>query len=425
MHNKYFFSQPPAPLSEETVRVVKATAPAVAVHAETITRTFYQRMFAGNPEVKQYFNQAHQREGGQQRALAGAICAYAANIEQLEALAPALELIAQKHCSLGIQPEHYPIVGKHLLAAVKEVLGDPVTEEVVSAWGEAYGLLADLLIEREAEIYAEQARAEGGWNGYRPLVVACRERESDVITSFYLRPADQNPLPPFLPGQYITVNISHPATPTSPRNYSLSDRPGLGHYRISVKRESAPAPSAPGGLISNYLHDRVREGDSLQIGPPCGEFTLSPEDAGSSSSTPIVLISGGVGLTPMMSMLKTLAHCGTGAPVYFIHGALNSSTHAFAGEVRQACGERPNIVSHFRYSEPLPDDLREGRCDSTGMIGLELLRELLPTNRCNFYFCGPKPFMNRVYGSLKRWNVPEEMIRYEFFGPKQDLRSAA
>src|SRR4051812_45944216 len=109
-------------------------------------------MFAGDPQVRAFFNAAHQHSGGQQRALAGAICTYAANIDNLGALGPAVELIAQKHCSLNIQPEHYPIVGKHLLVAIKDVLGDAVTDTVLGAWAEAYGFLADVLIGREKAI---------------------------------------------------------------------------------------------------------------------------------------------------------------------------------------------------------------------------------------------------------------------------------
>src|SRR5262245_61846067 len=164
-------------ISHKTIEIVKATAPVVAVHAEAITRRFYSLMFTGDPKTKGYFNPAHQHAGDQQRALAGAICAYAANIDNLAALRPAVELIAQKHCSLGILPEHYPIVGKHLLGAIKDVLGDVASEEVIAAWGEAYGLLAQIFIEREAEIYREQLAATGGWNGYRRFIV---ERKTTV-----------------------------------------------------------------------------------------------------------------------------------------------------------------------------------------------------------------------------------------------------
>src|SRR6056297_1170487 len=157
----------PAMLSEKTIAIVKEITPVVAANAEVITRCFYQRMFAGNPEVKAFFNQAHQHSGGQQRALAGAICAYFSNIDNLPALKPAIELIAQKHCSLGIKAEHYPIVGKHLLGAIQEVMGEAATNEILAAVAEAYQVLADVCIAREAEIYQQQATAVGGWNGYR------------------------------------------------------------------------------------------------------------------------------------------------------------------------------------------------------------------------------------------------------------------
>ena len=409
-------------LSPQTIQIVKATAPAVAPQAEAITRRFYTLMFAGNPEVQAYFNQAHQHSGGQQKALAGAICAYAANIDNLAVLGPAVELIAQKHCSLGIQPEHYPIVGRHLLAAIKDVLGEAATDEVIAAWGEAYGLLAKVCIGREADIYAEQAAAPGGWNGYRPLVVARKQPECEIITSFYLRPADGGALPPFKPGQYITVKVDHPTTPTSPRNYSLSDRPGVEHFRISVKREASPRAGAPGGLISNYLHAHVREGDVLHVGPPCGEFTLDPAQVG---MRPIVLLAGGIGVTPLLSMLKSLAHQRVDVPIHFIHAARNSRVHGLANEVRRIAAEHANIYTHFRYDDPQADDLSCGRCDSVGLVDMALVHALAPTHEAEFYFCGPKPFMSSIYQGLKGHGVDESRIHFEFFGPRQDITAPA
>lgn len=407
-------------LSEQTIAIVKATAPAVISHAESITKRFYSLMFAGNPEVQGFFNQAHQHSGSQQRALAGAICAYAANIDNLTVLGSAVELIAQKHCSLGIQPEHYPIVGKYLLIAVKDVLGDAVTDQVASAWREAYGFLADIFIQREAEIYREQASVPGGWNGFRRFVVERKVPESENVTSFYLVPADGSTPATFKPGQYITVQIDHPARPTSPRNYSLSDRPGLKHYRISVKREDSLSPNAPEGLISNYLHDHVNKGDQLKIGPPCGEFVLDPAKV---SAKPIVLLSGGIGITPILSMLKSLVHQRVQTPVYFIHGARNSRVHALAGEVRHLASECKNLHIHFRYDAPLAGDLQKKSCDSTGIIDTKLLSQLLPNHDAEFYFCGPKPFMVGLYQSLKDWGVDDSRIHFEFFGPKQELIS--
>lgn len=405
-------------LDEQTIRTVKSTAATVAGHAEAITRRFYSLMFAENPEVRSFFNQAHQHSGGQQKALAGAICAYAANIDDLGALGSAVELIAQKHGSLGVKAEHYPIVGKHLLAAIQEVLGGAATDEVLGAWGRAYGFLADLFIARETEIYHAQAAAPGGWSGYRKFVVDRKNIESQVVTSFYLRPADGRPLASFKPGQYITIKIDHPITPTSPRNYSLSDRPDTGYYRISVKREAGLHAGAPAGLISTYLHDHLCSGDPIDVGPPCGEFTL---DRTASATAPIVLASGGIGITPLLSMLKSLAHCRTARRVYFLHAALNSQVHAFADEVRSIAAQAPNIRTHFRYSTPLDDDLREKRCDSIGLIDGRLLDDLRLPPQADYYFCGPKPFMSTFYRELKSRGVDESQMHFEFFGPREDI----
>lgn len=408
-------------LSEATIQLVKATAPVVAQHAEAITRVFYQNMFAGNPEVRVYFNQAHQHSGGQQRALAGAICAYAANIDNLGALGPAVELIAQKHCSLGIRAEHYPIVGKHLLVAIKQVLGDAATDEIIAAWGEAYQFLAQIFIGREQQIYDEQAAAPGGWNGYRRVVVERKVRENDLISSFYLKCADGKPLADFVAGQYLTLKVEHPATPTSPRNYSLSDRPGTGHYRISVKRESGATPQTPGGLISNYLHDHVKEGDVLQIGPPCGEFILDPAKLG---NRPLVLLSGGIGITPVLAMLKSAVHAGVKSPIHFIHAARNSQVHAMREEVTAIAAAAPNVRVHFCYDNPTHDDVAKSRCDSTGFVTRELLDKLSVAADAEYYFCGPKPFMVGVYKALKARGVDASRIHFEFFGPKAELETA-
>jgi len=336
-------------------------------------------------------------------------------------LGPAVEVIAHKHCSLGIQPQHYPIVGRHLLAAIKDVLGDAATGEVLAAWGEAYELLAKICIDREAEMYREQAAGPGGWNGYRSFLVARKQPECEIVTSFYLRPADGGALPPFRPGQYITVKIDHPTTPTSPRNYSLSDRPGLDYFRISVKREPSLRPGGPDGLISNYLHCQVREGDELLIGPPCGEFVLDPAAVG---QRPVVLLAGGVGVTPLLSMLKSLTHSGVDVPIYVIHAARNSRLHPLAGEIREIAGRHAHVATHFRYDAAQDDDLAEGRCDSTGLVDMNLVRQIVPTAEAEFYICGPPPFMSGLYHGLQEWGVNASRIHVEFFGPRQDLVSA-
>ncbi len=409
-------------ISEKSLQIVKATTPAVAANAEQITRRFYELMFSGNPETKAFFNQAHQRSGAQQSALAGAICAYASNIDNLAVLGPAVELIAQKHCSLGIKPEHYPIVGKHLLVAVKDVLGDAVTPEVVAAWAEAYGQLAEVFIQREKQIYHAQATVPGGWNGYRKFVVSRKKPESEIVTSFYLTPEDRQPIASFQPGQYITVRVDHPTVPTSPRNYSLSDRPGLEYYRISVKREPSLQPQAPAGVVSNYLHDSIHEGDVIELGPPCGEFVLKTSRP---ADRPLVFLAGGIGITPLLSMLKSLAHQAVETPVYFIQAARNSIVHALADEVRAVAESTPNVNLHVRYDNPLYDDLKHGRCHSVGFIDRDFLKEVLPTLDADFYFCGPRPFMVNLHRDLRHWGVDLSQIHFEFFGPRQEITESA
>lgn len=408
-------------LTDKTVEIIRAITPAVAAHADQITCKFYQRMFAGNPEVKAYFNQAHQASGQQPAALAGAICAYFANIDNLAVLKPAIELIAQKHCSLNVKPEHYPIVGTHLLDAIKDVMGDAASPEIIAAVAEAYGLLADVCIGRESEIYVEQASMPGGWNGKRDFVVDRKIKENDLVTSFYLHPCDDGPLPDFLPGQYITVHIDHPTTPTSPRNYSLSDRPGVGYFRITVKREAACMGDAPDGLISNYLHDFVDVGDKISVGPPCGEFTIDPRNA---PKRPVVFIAGGIGVTPLLSMAKTLVAEKSPIPIHFIQTARNSSVHAMRAEVESLAQSSANFVSRILYDAPLPGDLENKWCDEVGLVSANLLRNLTPTTDAEYYYCGPKQFMASVDSILSDLGVPASRRHCEFFGPKQSLASA-
>lgn len=408
-------------LSEKTIEIVKTITPAVASQAEVITRRFYERMFQENPEVKAYFNQAHQHTGGQQAALAGAICAYFTHIDDLGALGPAVELIAQKHCSLGIEPEHYPIVGENLLAAIQDVMGEAATDEVIAAVAEAYQLLATICIDRERQIYEQQRTISGGWNGYRTLVVDRKVPECDVVTSFYLRPDDDRPLPDYLPGQYLTVRMEHPVTPTSPRNYSLSDRPGTGYFRISVKREGPLAADAPAGLISGLLHDAVAPGDRLEVGPPCGEFTLDPQGV---DERAIVLLAGGIGVTPLLSMYKALLHANVTTPIYFLQAARNSRTQAFASEIRELAAGKSHVQTLTLYDQPTADDLETGRCDEQGTVSAELLERWTPVESAEYYFCGPKPFMQSIYAALTQLGVEPGRRHYEFFGPKGDLEAA-
>ncbi len=405
-------------LSDKTIAIVKSTAPILQEHGETLTRHFYQRMFTHNPEVAPFFNPANQTAGKQQRALAGAIAAYAANIDNLEVLGGAVELIAQKHASLMIKPEHYPIVGQNLLASIQEVLGEGATDEIIGAWAEAYGFLADIMIGREKQIYSENARKPGGWEGFKDFRIVRKEKESSNITSFYLAAADGAPLPTFKPGQYITVRAMFPQGSTTMRNYSLSDKPGQEWFRISVKREVPPEANTPGGYVSNWLHDKVEVGDTIEIAPPCGEFFL---DVTEKHDRPLVLLAAGVGITPIMSILLAALDAMGNRRIIFIHASLNEDVQAFKSVVDGLEARHPNLRAYHRYSDA---GTRTGNA-STGFVTAELIESLVPERNADYYFCGPQAFMVSVYHDLLKWGLPASQVHFEFFGPRQELGKAA
>ncbi|HCB41577.1 MAG TPA: NO-inducible flavohemoprotein [Pseudomonas sp.] len=389
-------------LSQASKDIIAATLPAVKACASDITGVFYPLMFERYPEVKAFFNQTHQAQGTQRQALANAVVAYAANLDRLEALGDAVALIVQKHVSLGIQPEHYPIVGECLLAAIREVLGAAASDEVLGAWGEAYGQLAGLLIAAEEAEYAGNAARPGGWRGERAFRVVRRERESEVIESFYLQPSDGGALAPFKPGQYIGLVLEIDGQSVR-RNYSLSCRPGLDYYRISVKRE-------PGGLVSGYLHDRVQVGDELLLSAPAGSFVLNDAER------PLVLLSGGVGITPTLSMLRPALE--SGRAVHFLHGALNSRQQAFGNAVAALQQDYPALQVEVVYSAPLAEDAAKAQ----GLFDQQRLAALLPAERdVDVYLLGPKAFMQSCYASLRALGVAADNIRYEFFGPLEAI----
>ncbi|AJY74751.1 NO-inducible flavohemoprotein [Paenibacillus beijingensis] len=407
-------------LNETTIQIIKSTVPVLEVHGTAITKRFYQMMFSSHPELLNIFNHANQKQGRQQTALANAVYAAAVNIDKLEAILPAVKQIAHKHRSLGVKAEHYPIVGQHLLAAIKDVLGDAATEEILQAWADAYGVIADAFIGIEAEMYVQSEQQEGGWADFRAFRVERKVKESDVITSFYLVPEDGRALAAFEPGQYVSVQVDIPGeSNTHIRQYSLSAASGLPYYRISVKREDA-ADGRPAGKVSLYLHEQVQEGGILRLSAPAGSFTLDRED-----KRPVVLIGGGVGLTPMVSMLHTLAQTDPDRQVTFIHAAQNGKVHALRREVEELARANPQLSVHWCYTRPDGADRERGDYDREGYIDLPWLQSAIPAADASFYFCGPVPFMKAVNRMLKTWGAADADLHYEFFGPAAQLEQAA
>ncbi|WP_342119986.1 NO-inducible flavohemoprotein [Pseudoduganella sp. OTU4001] len=391
-------------LSAEHRAIVTATVPILEQGGEALTRHFYQVLFTDFPQVKPFFNQAHQHSGEQQRALANGILMYARNIERLEALGPLASAIVNKHVALQIQPEHYLMVGASLLKAIREVLGaETATEEVLDAWGAAYGQLADILIGAEGKAYQAAAAADGGWTGARPFFVTEKRVESDEITTFVFRPADGQAVMDFAPGQYIGMRLVV-AGEEQRRQYSLSAAPNGQSYQVSVKREE-------GGKVSNHLHGKVKVGDTIELFPPSGAFSLAQGER------PIVLISGGVGITPTLAMLEQAL--ATGREIRFIHAARHGGVHAFRERIDGLAKRHPQLKRHYIYAEQ-----RSGQpaADAVGLLGKEQLGEWLPASRdVDAYFLGPVPFMRAVKRSLRELGVPEGQTYYEFFGPAKAL----
>jgi ferredoxin-NADP reductase/ferredoxin len=249
--------------------------------------------------------------------------------------------------------------------------------------------------------------------GFRRFKVVEKMRESSVITSFHLEPLDPDGWQSFAPGQFLVFRISKPdGSGTVLRNYSLSSPPSRhGSYRITVKREDAPGPGLPAGLCSTFLHDKIDVGDTLEAQGPRGSFILDR-----SSARPVVLLSGGVGLTPMVAMLHDLA-AGNSRQVHFIHACDNGEVHALRDEVESLCATRPGLMAHFCYRRPTPEDEAANHHHSSGLVSKELLQKLLPLDDYDVYLCGPPPFMSTIYETIRGLGVSRDRIAYEVFGP--------
>jgi len=395
-------------ISEASRPYIDASVPVLREHGLTITRLFYENMLGAHPELTRIFNLGNQASGAQQQSLAAAVFAYAANIGNPGALGPVVNRIVNKHVSIGIRAEHYPIVGHHLLGAISTTLGDAATAPLLDAWKEAYNSLAKLLIQAEAEMYST-AGIEPGET--RPMRVLDVVRESENVLSIRFEPADGKALPAFQPGQYVSVAVDLPNGHHQLRQYSLSDAPGVAtsgksSWRISVKREDA-ANTSPAGMVSNWLHANVKAGTILQVSHPFGEFT--PDTEGSET---IVLLSAGVGVTPMVSALKRIAEVNPQRRVIFAHAARDADHHALRAEVEGLKATMPNLsVVTFYEDRAGVRDAIEGRMNVT-------LLPAWPREEANVYLCGPHKFMQAQWLALLDMGVPAGRLHREVFGPE-------
>ncbi|NBM19350.1 globin domain-containing protein [Streptomyces sp. GC420] len=403
-------------LSEKSAETVRATLPAVGAAIGDITALFYPKMFAAHPELlRDLFNRGNQAAGTQRQALAGSIAAFAtALVEHPEQRPDAmLERIAHKHASLGVTAPQYHIVHEHLFAAIVEVLGDAVTEEVAAAWDEVYWLMANALIAIENRLYAQHGVVHG--DTWRPWEVTERIQETADVVTFRLRPADGKPLPAAKPGQYVSVRVELPDGARQIRQYSLTGSFAENETTrsITVKRvlPGADGPTDPAGEVSNRLHDHVQVGDVLDISAPYGDLVLRDTDK------PLLLASAGIGCTPILAMLGHLAETDHRGPVTVVHGDRSPADHALRTDHRALAEKLQNGAAHFWYEQP------EGSApvDRAGVVDLSAIE--LPATDLEAYLCGPLPFMREVRAQLLALGVPASAIHYEVFGPDLWLAS--
>ncbi|MFI8297505.1 globin domain-containing protein [Streptomyces nigra] len=394
-------------LSAESAAVVRATLPAVAGALDEITTRFYGAMFRDRPELLDgMFNRGNQASGAQRRALAGSIAGFATALLDDPDTRPdtLLDRIAHKHAAVGVTDDQYTIVHKYLFGAIAEVLGDAVTPQVAAAWDEVYWLMAGALIAQEARLYQDAGMQPG--QVWRQWTVVERRTETPDVVSFVLSPADGEPAPPARAGQYVSVRALMADGVHQLRQYSLSSDPGGELRRITVKRVAGTADT-PDGEVSNLLHEQVREGDELTLSAPFGDVFLDdPADA----TTPVVLVSAGIGATPIASILARLAALGSTRPVLVLHADRSPADHALRAETRELVGQLPGARADFWYERPGPEE-PDARERLMNLDGIEL-----PTD-ATVFLCGPLPFMRDVRAQLLRAGVPARHIRYEVFGP--------
>ena len=390
-------------LSQSTITTVKSTAPLIAQHGQNITRNFYDRLFEAHPELFNIFNRPNQQTGQQQNALADAVFAYASHIDNIEALESAIERITHKHNSIGIDADHYPIVGKHLLEAVQEVLNLPSNHEAITAWAEAYNFLASAFIATEQSLDKQNIESLN-WSGFQTFKITKSHKETPEVMSFWLEPENKEITIDYQAGQYVSVRI-----PSVDNGYDQIRQYSISNYdnekkdiRISVKTESH-------GRVSPFIH-MLETGKAIEVSPPQGVFTLNEK------AEAHTFISAGVGITPLFAMLKEAVekHNITSDKLCFIQCSRSQTFQIYQQELIDFC-EQHNITLKQVYE-------LDNHGDHQGFINTELLKNWVDVNNSDVYYCGPKPFMAELNTCLAELNIVKDRQHYEVFGPTTSLK---
>ncbi|TFD69905.1 globin domain-containing protein [Cryobacterium gelidum] len=386
-------------LSAQSLPLIEATLPLVGERMPQIARNFYKRMLTAHPELFDgLFSRSNQKNGTQQQALAGSIAVFATHMVKNPDITPEamLSRIAHKHISLDIQPEQYDIVYKYLFEGIADELSDVITAEIAAAWTEVYWLMAHALIKMEKGLYAGLASDKP----LAPWIVVKKEAAGTDAVTFTLEPADDTPVTPALPGQYVSVTATMPDGIRQVRQYSLSA--GTATTRVFTTKLDAD------GEVSPVLHRDVQVGDTLILSVPCGDITL---DAGTG---PLILASAGIGCTPSASILRSLVDTGSKREVLVLHAESNLERWALREQMNEDVALLEAAELELWLEIP-----SEGHHE-----GFMSLANVAIPEDASVYLCGPLPFMRSLRSQALQSGVPADRIHYEIFGPDLWLANA-
>ncbi|HEI6491945.1 TPA: nitric oxide dioxygenase [Staphylococcus aureus] len=375
-------------LTEQEKDIIKQTVPLLKEKGTEITSIFYPKMFKAHPELLNMFNQTNQKRGMQSSALAQAVMAAAVNIDNLSVIKPVIMPVAYKHCALQVYAEHYPIVGENLLKAIQDVTGLEEHDPVIQAWAKAYGVIADVFIQIEKEIYDQMM-----WIGFKPFKITNIKQESEDIKSFTVE-TEEYDFSEFTPGQYITVDVSSDKLPyRAKRHYSIVSGE-KNHLTFSVKRDVTTEHE---GEVSTILHDEIKEGDMINLAAPVGGFVLE------NTTEPQLFLGSGIGVTPLVAMYE--AASAKGLDTQMVQVAENEQHLPFKDNFNSIASHHDNakLYTHLK--------------DKQGYIGAEELQVFL-ANKPEIYICGGTKFLQSMIEALKSLNYDMDRVHYETFIPR-------
>lgn len=404
-------------VSPESTEIIQATIPVVAQTGDDFTKYFYKRMFKAVPCLQNMFNETNQAAGKQPKKLFEFIAQSAvAAVESKEVDDALIDIIAHKHCALNVPSNAYPVVGAHFLGTIEDLLTED--KAVLGAWGELYGKLVEQMTANEEKLYQDTEQKPGGWRGQREFFISKRQALSSTISRFTFEPVDGQPVCDFRSGQFTTVWVKGEGwTYEQPRHYTLAvprdPANRQKHYSISVKKQ---------GKVSDYLFGSDI-GTTVKLSAPYGLFTTtSAEEVWLADSfTPVVFLSAGVGMTPVLAMLESMSTMPN--PISWLHGAENGRVHAYRPTLISMAEQRPNLVRRVWYNKPTTEDgspdpkVNLAKFHYPGQMDLAQVEPLLHLDNpnTNYYFCGPVGWMNMVKESLQGYGVSSSKLHFEDF----------